>query len=95
MDKKKNNKAEADIAQDEAMPGAELKADPSTSKKAVEVTADDLADEESGPPKEKKGKKGKGKKGKANEDGGAELAEAPQGMFTEFSWLIWFSVHSC
>lgn len=34
----------------------------------MEVTADDLADEEWGPVKGKKGKKGKGKKGKAAQD---------------------------
>ncbi|KAJ6567397.1 hypothetical protein DFH09DRAFT_1156861 [Mycena vulgaris] len=40
------------------------------SKKPVEVTAEDLADEEWGPVKEKvkKGKKGKGKKGKAQDE---------------------------
>ncbi|KAJ7265927.1 hypothetical protein B0H12DRAFT_1100146 [Mycena haematopus] len=45
-----------------------------TSKKPVEVTAEDLADEEWGPVKEKvkKGKKAKGKKGKAQDESGDE-----------------------
>ncbi|TDL29015.1 hypothetical protein BD410DRAFT_810858 [Rickenella mellea] len=49
--------------------GADGKGDESAAKKPVEVTADDLADEEWGPVKEK-GKKTKGKKGKGkvNED---------------------------
>jgi translation initiation factor 5B len=43
---------------------------PTASKKPVEVTAEDLADEEWGPVKEKvkKGKKGKGKKAKAQDE---------------------------
>ncbi|KAI0299753.1 hypothetical protein B0F90DRAFT_1810587 [Multifurca ochricompacta] len=59
---------------------AAAKGDISAPKTGVEVTPDDLADEEWGPVKEKgkKGKKGEGKKGKA-EDGGATTApEASQ-----------------
>ena len=43
----------------------------------MEMTAEDLADEEWGPVKEKgkKGKKGKGKKGKAQADEDEEEAE--------------------
>lgn len=49
---------------------AEADAEAAASKKPVEVTAEDLADEEWGPVKEKvkKGKKGKGKKGKAADE---------------------------
>ncbi|KAL5527046.1 hypothetical protein ACEPAG_5837 [Sanghuangporus baumii] len=46
---------------------AAAKGDISASSKAVTVSADDLADEEWGPVKEKGGKKKKGKKGKADE----------------------------
>lgn len=43
------------------------KGDVSAPKAAVQMTPDDLADEEWGPVKEKKGKKGKGKKAKPEE----------------------------
>ncbi|KAL0066009.1 eukaryotic translation initiation factor 5B [Marasmius tenuissimus] len=65
-DKKKEKKAAAPIdADDEPSDDAEAP----SSKKPVEVTADDLADEEWGPVKEKgkKGKKGKGKKARNEE----------------------------
>ena len=56
-DKKKNKKATVDD-QAEDLDG---EAAPAPSKAPVEVTAEDLADEERGPVKGKKGKKGKGK----------------------------------
>ena len=55
-DKKKNKKATVDD-QAEDLDG---EAAPAPSKAPVEVTAEDLADEEWGPVKGKKGKKGKG-----------------------------------
>ena len=57
-DKKKNKKATVDD-QAEDLDG---EAAPAPSKAPVEVTAEDLADEEWGPVKGKKGKKGKGEK---------------------------------
>lgn len=62
--------------------GAAAKGDISSSKKPVEVTAEDLADEEWGPVKEKgkKGKKGSAKKGKAKEDNSDD--EVNPGMST-------------
>lgn len=48
--------------------GAAAKGDISAPAKPVTVTADDLADEEWGPVKEKGGKKKKGKKGKVDEE---------------------------
>ena len=47
---------------------------------AIQVTAEELADEEWGPVKDKKGKKGKGKKGKAVQ----EDEEVP-GMLCDFA----------
>ncbi|KAI0761761.1 hypothetical protein BC629DRAFT_1584115 [Irpex lacteus] len=61
-DKKKNKRSTLDDEPEETNGEAAL------SKAPVEVTADDLADEEWGPVKGKKGKKGKGKKGKAAQD---------------------------
>lgn len=81
-DKKKNKRVAADDAQDEAVPQDELEVDPSISKKPVEVTAEDLADEEWGPVKGKKGKKGKGKKDKTGQDDEVEGAEALEGRST-------------
>lgn len=66
--KKKKGGAAADI--DEDAPAGDAEADDAAeSKGPVQVTADDLADEEWGPVKEKKkGKKDKKKKGKAAKD---------------------------
>ncbi|KAK7051356.1 eukaryotic translation initiation factor 5B [Paramarasmius palmivorus] len=66
-DKKKGKKDVPPVDFDD--PPAEDEATPAPSKKPVEMTAEDLVDEEWGPAKEKgkKGKKGKGKKGKADE----------------------------
>ena len=72
-DKKKNKKATVDD-QAEDLDGEVA---PAPSKAPVEVTAEDLADEEWGPVKGKKGKKGKGKKGKAAQDD--EDEDASQG----------------
>lgn len=69
-DKKKPKKGGFDADLDGEQPDEEA----ANSKKAVEVTAEDLADEEWGPVKGKKGKKGKGKKGK-NEDAEDEAAQ--------------------
>ncbi|KAJ6463233.1 hypothetical protein C8R47DRAFT_1238517 [Mycena vitilis] len=65
-DKKKPKKATPSDAVDDPQ-GSDGEA-AATSKKPVEVTAEDLADEEWGPVKEKKSKKGKGKKAKAQDD---------------------------
>ena len=56
------------------------------SKKPVEVTAEDLADEEWGPVKSKKGKKGKGGKGAktAAEEEEAEGMSPHSGMYVSF-----------
>lgn len=79
-DKKKDKKKGVDKAvdfEDGPAPGegsdgeaAAAMGDISAPKKPVEMTAEDLADDEWGPLKEKgkKGKKGKGKKGKAQDD---------------------------
>jgi translation initiation factor 5B len=59
------------------------------SKKPVEVTAEDLADEEWGPVKEKakKGKKGKAKKGKVQEE---SEDEAKIGAYWKFGRSVQF-----
>ncbi|KAJ7590596.1 hypothetical protein C8J56DRAFT_1013560 [Mycena floridula] len=80
-DKKKPKKSTA--FEDGPVPGegsdaeaAAANGDISASKGPIQVTAEDLADEEWGPVKEKKkGKKGKGKKSKDKEDSDQEEAE--------------------
>ncbi|KAK7471227.1 eukaryotic translation initiation factor 5B [Stygiomarasmius scandens] len=71
---KKKNKKDAEPAFDDPPPDEGVDGEAHDDKKPVEVTAEDLADEEWGPVKEKgkKGKKGKAKKGKAQQ---AEEAE--------------------
>ncbi|KAG7096504.1 hypothetical protein E1B28_003934 [Marasmius oreades] len=73
-DKKKAKKENIPIDVDEE-PHDE--AEPSASKKPVEMTAEDLAEEEWGPVKEKgkKGKKGKDKRGKAGDPAQEEVQE--------------------
>ena len=55
---------------EEVAPDAEANREVAATNKPVEVTADDLADEEWGPVKDKgkKSKKGKGKKGNAQDE---------------------------
>lgn len=62
---------------------AAAKGDISASKKPVQVTAEDLADEEWGPIKEKvkKVKKGKGKKGKVQDDENSDEETKPSTLF--------------
>lgn len=83
-DKKKNKKAELkDVPDEEAVPKDEPQIDPSISKNPVEVTAEDLVDEEWGPVKGKKDKKGKAKKGKATQDDEEDDMNKPEGMLVE------------
>ena len=79
-DKKKNKRLAADDAEDDAVPQGEPEADSSISKNPVEMTAEDLADEEWGPLKGKKGKKAKGKKGKTVQDEDDEDVEGAEGI---------------
>ncbi|THV00551.1 hypothetical protein K435DRAFT_818286 [Dendrothele bispora CBS 962.96] len=67
---KKKNKKDTGVAFDDPLPEDGADGEATDSKKPVEMTAEELADEEWGPVKEKgkKGKKGKAKKGKAQED---------------------------
>ncbi|KAF8659526.1 hypothetical protein AX16_001825 [Volvariella volvacea WC 439] len=78
---KKKKKQQDNSDEDEpatAVDNAQPEADTASSKKPVEVTADDLADEEWGPVKEKKKKDKKGKKkGKAKDEDDEEVAAAP------------------
>ncbi|KAF7433580.1 hypothetical protein PC9H_005541 [Pleurotus ostreatus] len=71
-DKKDKKKKKADF-DDDVYENNEPVAEPVQPKGPIEVTAEDLADEEWGPVKDKKGKKGKGKK--AKEDISAAPAE--------------------
>lgn len=85
MSKNKKKGKRADVAfEDGPAPGegsdteaAAATGDISVAKKPVEMTAEDLADEEWGPVKEKgkKAKKGKGKKGKTQADEDEDEAE--------------------
>lgn len=66
--KGKRGKVDVDDEVDETVPEPSVDLE---AKKPVEVTADDLADEEWGPVKDKKGKKGKkGKKQEGDDDAG-------------------------
>lgn len=72
-DKKKAKKGGLDLADaEDAIPEGE--GEVTAAKNPVEMTAEELADEEWGPSKEKgkKAKKGKAKKGKAQADSGDE-----------------------
>lgn len=83
-DKKKAKKGGAEPTPDEPEDDAEVAA----SKKPVEVTAEDLADEEWGPVKGKKAKKGKAKKGKKDEE---DEEDAPRDGLSSFRVRAWCS----
>ncbi|CCM01032.1 uncharacterized protein FIBRA_03080 [Fibroporia radiculosa] len=87
-DKKAGKKPAADVSfADGPSPGegsdgeaAAAKGDISAPQKPIQMTAEDLADEEWGPVKDtKKSKKGKGKKGKAHDDDAEGDKAAPAG----------------
>lgn len=55
------------------------------------MTAEELADEEWGPVKEKGGKKGKKGKGKKAKDDDEDEEAPPAGAFTSSVWLVHFT----
>ncbi|KAL0949089.1 hypothetical protein HGRIS_009180 [Hohenbuehelia grisea] len=75
-DKKKPKKAAA-LSDDEAVEDGTANGDAVESKKPVKMTAEELADEEWGPVKDKKGKKGKKGKGKKVQDEDEDAEDAP------------------
>ncbi|KAI0092481.1 hypothetical protein BDY19DRAFT_990199 [Irpex rosettiformis] len=78
-DKKKSKKATLDDQPEDLGEAA-----PSPSKAPIEVTAEDLADEEWGPVKGKRGKKGAAKKGKAvQNDEEEEASQEPPAALTK------------
>lgn len=75
--KKDKKKAKKGAMESPPPEDPEEAAEAAEAKKPVEVTAEDLADEEWGPVKGKKGKKDKGKKGKNDDE---VVEEARQGV---------------